>query len=329
MIWKSSRLSGIVGSQVTFKKRNLDKEYFRPMKPLDLSLLLALDALLAEESVAGAARRLNLSEPSASRALSRLREALGDPLLVRAGRRLVPTPKALALRGRVRSLVEQAEDLFREEVPADSARLERTFSIRANDAFAGAYASKLVERVSAEAPAVTLRFVPEGEEDSESLRSGLVDLDIGVLGPMGPEMRTQHLFSDVFVGIVNAGHPLTSGPVTAARYAGFPHISSSRRGRASGPIDDALRAKGLARAVTLVVPSLSAVLFAVAGSSTLVGAVPRRLAEEGVRRLGLHTFKLPVTTPPLEVFQTWHPRFDADPAHRWLRGLVRAVAETI
>ncbi|QJW95161.1 LysR substrate-binding domain-containing protein [Frigoriglobus tundricola] len=297
------------------------------MKTIDLSLLVALDALLAEESVAGAARRLNLSEPSASRALARLRAALGDPLLVRAGRRLVATPKALALRGRVRSLVEQAEDLFREEGEAETARLERTFTIRSNDAFAGPYAARLTERVSTEAPRVTLRFVPEGEEDSESLRSGAVDLDIGALGTMGPEMRTQRLFVDAFVGIVGAGHPLASGLVTPERFAGFPHVSASRRGKVVGPIDAALGRLGVRRSVTLVVPSYYSAIITVAASPRLVGAVPGRLAEEGARRLDLRTFKLPVVTDPVDVYQIWHPRFDADPAHRWLRETVRAVVD--
>ncbi|MDY3552446.1 LysR family transcriptional regulator [Gemmata sp. JC717] len=296
------------------------------MKPTDLKLLLALDALLAEGSVAGAARRLKLSEPATSRALSQLRTALGDELLVRAGRRLVPTPRALALRGRVRALVEQAEELFRPDGDASPSALERAFSVRANDAFAGAYAPRLVARVLAEAPGVTLRFVPEGDEDIESLRSGAVDLDVGALGRPGPEMKSQRLFADEFVGVVGPRHPLAASAVTAERFAEFPHVSASRRGLRAGPIDDALRAKKLARTVAVVVPSFSAALFAVAGSDQLVGAVPAALANEGVRLLGLSTFKLPVRTKPLEVYQVWHPRFDADPGHRWLRGLIRSVA---
>jgi DNA-binding transcriptional LysR family regulator len=295
------------------------------MKSSDLKLLLALDALLTEGSVAGAARRLGQSEPSTSRALARLREALGDPLLVRAGRRLVPTSRALALRSRVRGLVEQAEDLFRQEGEAEALRLTRTFSIRANDAFAGVYGPRLMERALAEAPGVVLRFVPEGEEDTESLRLGLVDLDLGALGAAGPEIKCQRLFVDAFVGIVSAGHPLARGPVTTERFAAYPHVSASRRGRAAGPIDDALRARKVTRTVALIVSSFSAALFAVAGSARLVGAVPGTLAEEGKRRLGLHAFPLPVKTKPVEIYQTWHPRFDADPTHRWLRQLVRSV----
>lgn len=295
------------------------------MKPSDLKLLLALDALLTEGSVAGAARRLGQSEPSTSRALTRLREALGDQLLVRAGQRLVPTPKALALRSRVRGLVEQAEDLFRQEGQADASRLARTFTIRANDAFAGVYASRLVDRALAEAPGVVLRFVPEGEEDTESLRLGLVDLDLGAMGPVGPEIKCQRLFVGEFVGIVSASHPLARGPVTAERFAQYPHVSASRRGLAAGPIDDALRARKLTRAVALIVPSFSAALFAVAGSDRLIGAVPRTLAEDVERRLELHAFKLPVKTKLVELYQMWHPRFDADPAHRWLRQLIRSV----
>jgi DNA-binding transcriptional LysR family regulator len=290
-----------------------------------MKLLVALDALLAEGSVAGAARRLRQSEPSTSRALGRLRQALGDPLLVRAGRRLVPTTKALALRSRVQSLVEQADELFRQEGEADALRLTRVFSIRANDAVAGIYAPHLVNRAQTEAPGVVLRFVPEGDEETESLRLGLVDLDLGALGPAGPEIKSQRLFTDEFVGIVSGGHPLARGTVTAERFIEYPHVSASRRGLAAGPIDDALRAKKLTRTVALIVPSFSAALFAVAGSTHLVGAAPKTLAEDGERRLGLRVFALPVKTRPVDFHQSWHPRFDADLAHRWLRELVRSV----
>ncbi len=309
----------MVGLMANFPKRNSDNEYLRAMHSMDLNLLVVLDALLSEESVAGAARRLNLSPPAVSRALGRVRKQVGDPVLVRAGRRLVPTPRALALHARVQSVVLEARGLLSPVGEVVPQALERTFTIRAADAAVGAaFATPLMETIRTQAPKVTLRFIAEGEEDVEPLRDGRVDLDIGALGQTGPEMRLQLLIRDRFVGVVRGGHPLSKGHVTAKRFAEYPHVSGSRRGKARGPIDEELRALNLSRAVTLVVPTVYAALFA-ASASDLVAAVPERVTSHAVSMLGLHKFPLPVKTAPLEIFQTWHPRFDADASHTWLR----------
>jgi DNA-binding transcriptional LysR family regulator len=294
------------------------------MQSIDLNLLVALQALLAEESVAGAARRLGLSSPAVSRALGRIRNALGDPILVRAGRRLVPTPRALALRAGVEALVGEARGLLRPEGDVVPTTLDRTFTIRASEGFAGSYAVRLLKAVQAVAPKVVLRFIPEGEEDVDTLREGRADLDVGVIDLTAPEIKVQTLFRDRAVGVVRAGHPLAKGTVTARRFVEFPHISASRRGKSRGPIDEGLAALGLARSVTLVVPTSYAALFAAAGSD-LVAAVPKRLVLDSAAAFGLHAFRLPVRVNEMEIGQAWHPRFDADPAHRWLRGIVRAV----
>ncbi|WP_422931475.1 LysR family transcriptional regulator [Singulisphaera sp. PoT] len=308
-----------------FPKRNSDNEYLRAMHSMDLNLLVVLDALLSEGSVAGAARRLNLSSPAVSRGLGRVRKVIGDPILVRAGKRLVPTPLALGLRVRVQALVQEARDLLCPSGEVVPQSIERTFTIRSSDIAVGAaFAARLVETIRVEAPGITLRFVGEGEEDVESLRDGRVDLDIGNLGPTGPEVRTQLLMRDRFAGVVREGHPLLKGKITPKRFVEYPHVSASRRGKARGPIDEALRELGLTRSVTLVVPTAYSALFAVAASD-LVAAVPERSSDHALGRLGLRTFSLPVKTEPVEVHQAWHPRLDADPSHRWLRQKVFAA----
>ena len=296
------------------------------MKQLpDLNLLVALDALLATESVTGAAARLGLSAPAVSRALGRLRRVTGDPLLVRAGRRLVPTPRALALRGRVGAVMRDAGAVLGRGEDAPPPRdFERTFTIRAEDVLVGEYAGRLSEAARLSAPNARLRFVHQGEKDADALRTGRADLDINVVGATGPEIKVQHLFRDRFVGAVRAGHPLAAHRVTARRFTEHPHVSASRRGKVAGPVDHALGALGLSRRVTLVVPTVSAALLA-AAASDLVATVPQQTGAEVARRLGLVVFDLPVETPRVDVSQSWHPRFDADPEHRWLRELVRTV----
>src|SRR5215218_9451897 len=156
----------------------------------DLNLLVTLDVLLAEGSVARAARRLRLSPSAMSRALARLRAVTGDPLLVRAGRGLVPSPRALELRERVGQLVHDAEAVLR---PADAlqlGRLCRTFTLRTSEGFVENFGARLLARVSAEAPGVRLRFLPKLDKDSAPLRDGTVDLETGVVGKTtGPEVR--------------------------------------------------------------------------------------------------------------------------------------------
>ncbi|HEY0022270.1 MAG TPA: LysR family transcriptional regulator [Longimicrobium sp.] len=294
------------------------------MSKPDLNLLVTLDVLLAEGSVARAAERLRLSPSAMSRALARLREATGDPLLVRAGRGLVPTPRATELRERVSQLVQDAEAVLRPAEMLDRARLQRTFALRASEGFVENFGAELVARVAAEAPGVRLRFVQKSSKDSAPLRDGSIDLDVGVVGAgAAPELRAQSLFRDRFVGVVRAGHALSEGEVTPARYAAGRHVGVSRRsGDGGGPIDDALRAVGLEREIATIVGGFSAAL-ALARASDLIASVPER--HTGNLRAGMHTFPLPFATPGITVSLLWHPRQSADPAHRWLRGCIREI----
>ncbi|TXH32409.1 MAG: LysR family transcriptional regulator [Rhodospirillaceae bacterium] len=289
----------------------------------DLNLLTTLDVLLTEGSVARAARRLRLSPSAMSRALARLREATGDPLLVRAGRGLVPTPRALDLRDRVGQLVKDGEAVLRPAEALDLKRLTRTFTLRTRDGFVENFGPALLTRIGREAPGVRLCFVPKLDKDSTPLRDGTVDLETGVVGEMtGPELRVQALFRDRFIGAVRPGHPLSRGKVTAARYVGGKHISVSRRGRDKGPVDDALANTGLTREIATIVGDFSSAL-ALARGSDLIATVPEN--HTGNLRAGLISFPLPVAVPEITVSLLWHPRLDADPAHRWLRTCVREV----
>jgi len=293
------------------------------MADFDLNLLAALDALLSEGSVARAAERMGLSESAMSRTLARLREATGDPLLVRAGRTMVPTPHALALRDRVKDLLQESRAVLQPAgAGVDPRRLRQTFTVRANDGFIEAFAHVLVLRAAREAPGVRLRFAPKPDKDVRPLREGLIDLDVGVLGESGPEVRVQALFRDSFVGAVREGHPLlTEAGITPQRYAACDHVITSRHGRTEGPVDDALAALGLARNAAVVVPSFNAAL-AIAAATDLVALVPSSYFEHLRARSTLRWFPLPMPTDPITISQMWHPRLDRDPAHRWLRGMI-------
>lgn len=289
----------------------------------DLNLLVTLDVLLAEGSVARAARRLRLSPSAMSRALARLREATGDPLLVRAGRGLVPTPRAAELRGDVGRVLREAEALLRPMEILDLARLERTFTLRNREGFVDTFGPALLARVARDAPKVRLRFVSKPDKESTPLRDGSVDLETGVIGDTtGPEVMTQALFRDRFVGVVREGHPLLDGPMTAERYAAGTHVVVSRRQRDSGPADEALGRLGLARTIAVTVASFSEALTLARGSDLIAQVSERSTAR---LREGMATFDLPFDLPAYTISMLWHPRMDADPAHRWLRTCLRAV----
>ncbi|MEO6104595.1 MAG: LysR family transcriptional regulator [Pseudoxanthomonas sp.] len=297
------------------------------MSALDLNLLVTLDVLLQEGSVVGAAQRLGLSASAMSRALARLRDVTGDPLLVRAGRGLVPTPRALELRDRVRHVVDDAEAVLRPALKLDLASLTRTFTIRSSEGFVENFGPPLLAQLAVQAPNARLHFMPKPDKDSTPLRDGTVDLETGITGKtMGPEIRTQSLFRDRFVGVVRQGHPLAKGKMTAARYASATHVLISRRGLEMGPVDDALEVLGLSRHSGAIVGGFSAAI-ALARATDMVATVPdihtRSLAE------GMHRFRLPLVIPEFTISLFWHPRLDADPANKWLRTVLREVCHKV
>jgi DNA-binding transcriptional LysR family regulator len=299
------------------------------MSELDLNLLPALDALIAEKSVTRAAKTLGLSTSAMSRTLTRLRTVIGDPLLVRAGRDMVLTPHAEALLARSRSAVLEVKALLS---PApntiDLAVVQRTFRIRANEAFVEAFGATLIAVVGAAAPLVRLHFSGKAERNTAYLRDGLGDLEIGVVGEMGPEVRVRALFRDRYVSVVHSSHPLASAAtLTPTRYAAFQHVATPYGARIIQALDASLEGQGLRLQVAAVVPSFTAAL-AVARASDLVALLPASFIEMlhvpqvGAPVTNYHAFELPVPVAGFSIALMWHPRAEADPAHRWLRQLI-------
>ena len=289
----------------------------------DFNLLTALDVLLSEKSVAGAAKRLELSASAMSRTLARLRQVTGDPLLVRAGRKMVLTPHAESLQARAKNVVtEMRAVLNASPAPLSLSTLEKRFTLRTNEGFIDVFGPALVNAVAREAPGVTLEFVAKPEKDARFLREGRVDLEIGVLKNMGPEIRLQALFRDRFVVALAKNHPLAAlADMSREQFVSVGHVITSRRGLIRGPVDDALAACGMRRRIAAVVPGFSAAL-AVARDSQLIAVVPASCLQSAAGK-EMVAFPLPVSTPEITVSQMWHPRQEHELAHRWLRQLVR------
>jgi len=289
----------------------------------DFNLLVTLDVLLSEGSVAGAARRLQLSPSAMSRALARLREATGDPLLVRAGRRLVPTPRALELRGQVGPIVDGARAILRPAERLDLTTLERRFVLRTSEGFVETFGPGLIARTREEAPGVTLQFVAKPDKESAPLREGEVDIETGVIDlTTAPEMRALPLFEDRWVGVAQDGHPVLDARMTLERYGAAEHVQILRRGLHSSEVDDAARTAGAERRIGIVVNGFAAAI-ALARDTGLIATVPERHTA-GLRR-GVRTFALPFPMAAFTISMLWHPRMDADLAHRWLRSCLRGA----
>ncbi|MFJ2768654.1 LysR family transcriptional regulator [Streptomyces sp. NPDC087300] len=298
---------------------------------LDANLAVALDALLAEQSVTRAAARLGTSPAAMSRTLARLRRVLQDPLLVRAGQAMVPTPRAQALRDEAAEVVRGLAALLTPSGGVDPATLRRTFTLQAADLVGAALAPGLLGLARSQAPGISLRVLAEEWEAGPALREGRVDLEVGSIDHVDPETRVEELVTLRMAAGVRAGHPLAEGPLTAAGLAAAEHVAVSRRGRFTGPLDAALAERGLSRRVGVVLPGhLAAMALAAAGDvvclvpTALPGEPPSPLAD-AARALGLRLLDIPVPLPPVTIGMAWHPRHTADGAHRWLRGAVRRV----
>lgn len=301
---------------------------------IDANLAIALDALLAEHSVTRAAERLHTSPAAMSRTLGRLRRVLQDPLLVRAGQSMVPTPRAESLRDEAAAVVRSLGALLSPGAGVDLAGLRSTFTIQAADLVGAALAPGLLRLAQEEAPGVSFRLRAEELEAGTALRDGRIDLEVGSIDHVDPETQIEELVGLRMMAAVRPGHPLTERPLTPARLAAAQHVAVSRRGRFTGPLDAALAEHNLHRRVSVVLPShLAAMTLATRSDivclvpAALPGAAPSPLTDDATA-LGLRLLDIPLALPSVTIGMAWHPRHTADGAHHWLRDAVRRTLRT-
>lgn len=293
---------------------------------IDANLLVSLDALLRETSVTRAARRVGLTQSAMSHALARLREHLGDPLLVRAGRQMVLTPKAEALAPRVARLVEEMSRLFAPDEGFDPAALARAFSLRTTDHILFVLMPEIDALLNTEAPGVDLLVTSLNEQGVDVLRHGQCDLVVGVFNDLPSDVREQALFTDRFVCLVRKEHPVARTGLSLAQYGAMPHVLVAPRGTPGGIVDRVLAEHGLRRRVARSVPHFLVAPFLVTHSDAVV-TMSERMAQRISPLLDLAVLEPPVTLPHYTLSMAWHERHEGDPAHRWLRDvLVRAAS---
>lgn len=298
------------------------------IEPNDLAALATLDALLQEVSVTRAARRLGLSTPAVSHALSRLRDRFDDPLLVRAGRSMVLTPRAEALKPVVHDAIAAAGRVFADDDDFAPERMRREMTLSVTDYVLLVFGGAFDEAVRAEAPGLDLRFIPNAVDDAERLRAGETDLAVGIYGELPPELKTRPLITDRFVCVVRRRHPLVKRRLTLDQFAALEHIQVAPRGRPGGYVDEMLAERGMKRRVARAVPYFQVALELVASSDRVL-TVSERIARRLAPALELDIHEPPLPLEPFALSLVWHPRFDADQGHRWLRERLLTVTQSM
>ncbi len=291
------------------------------VRAFDLNLLVALDALLEERSVTRAARRVGLSQPAMSHALARLRAELDDPLLVRAGRGMMATPRAERLRAPTRAVLGAIARLLADEGGFEAATSTRTFALTCPDLLAPLLPD-LLAAMSREAPRVRLEVHPPPGPDLA--QHGDLALGRGPVEGAGLVGRTLGRVRWVVVG--RRGHPALRGRMTVAKWTRYPHVQIRTGDLRSSVVDRALERQGITRTVGLTVPSFLAAPEVVARTDYLFTAVEELVAPL-VDRLGLEAKRPPVPIPDTPVAASWHERVHGDPGQRWFREVVMRVIE--
>jgi DNA-binding transcriptional LysR family regulator len=304
------------------------------LQSIDLNLLLAFEALMEERNVTRAARRVGLSQPAMSNALTRLRRTFDDPLLVRTPGAMTPTHTAQSLIEPIRNALGQLRIAFETKPSFDPTASGRGFHVLTNDYAEIILLARLVGTLRRQAPGVSIRvhrppnvFQPP----SRTALSDSYDLAIGFFPDalsLDASVRSQVLFEEENVCIVSAKHPAIRGKVSLRQYASEGHVAVFYKSEGPGVIDTILSQKGLTRKLAVLAPHFASVPFIVS-ESDLIATVPKRLAMKLRGTLKLQLLPLPIALPALRLSMLWHERMDADPAHAWLRGLVAETTREI
>jgi DNA-binding transcriptional LysR family regulator len=293
---------------------------------LDLNLLPALEALLKRRNVSEAARDVGLSQPAMSRVLGRLRDVLGDPLLVRAAGGYALSPRAQALHGQLATALDQVKAVFRDP-GFDPARTERTVRIVGLDTHTILMAPALMARLAKEAPGIDVRFESYSPDIIERIETGQLDLVFAqATTPLPPGARSEFLVKDRLALVLRAGHPLAKRKWTIEDYGRVDHVGISIFGDAGSELDAQLAPAGVKRRVALVTPHFMAALATVAGTD-MATTVGRAFASRFAAPLGLILKEPPLPRPDLDMTIVWSGVRAADPVLAWMRKVIIAAAQ--
>jgi DNA-binding transcriptional LysR family regulator len=301
------------------------------LNSMDLNLLLVFESLMNERNVTRAAKRIGLSQPAMSNALSRLRRTFDDPLLVRTADGMSPTPAAQALIGPVRAALAGLRAALEEKPAFDPAASRRKFHLLANDYAEIMLLAPVLAALRAEADEISLRIHRSASVFQPPTPAQLADSFDFAIGffpdilSLDASVHSELLWEESNVCIARANHPSIQGKLSMRQYAAARHVAVFYKTEGPGVIDTLLAEKGLSRRAYIHVPHFASVPFMVA-CSDLIATVPERIARRFARSLRLQVLPAPIAIPPFRLTMLWHDRIQADPAHIWMRGLISETA---
>src|ERR1700760_4183520 len=295
---------------------------------IEFRALRVLDALIREGSITGAAQALETTQPAISKLLRRLRARFDDPLVVRRGRGVQPTTRAVEMSAQIRNRVEMADRLDQRGLPFDPGKSEEPFSLLVTDVGMVRFLPPLVARLAEITPNIKVRALPfDSRHFALKLESGEADLALGAFPGAAGHLRVQRLYSDGYASVVRRGHPRAAEAPRRKGFLGEQHIliTASETGHAAHLETQRVLTRLIAPSnILLQVPSFIAGAI-VASQTDGVATLPANLATIVAEPLGMTVFKTPVTLPRIEIAQYWHERYHRDPAHRWLRSITLAL----
>lgn len=293
------------------------------IKGIDLNLLIAFDAVMRERNITLAARRIGLSQPALSHALSRLRRALGDPLFVRTGHGMEPTPYAERLAEPIRRACNLIGDALCVGNAFEPAKSNRIFTFYMTDIGEVVLLPSLLRCLQKEAPQVGIKVVriPQfGVHDA--MATGEVDLAVGLFPSLQTGFYEQRLYRDNFVCIARHDHPAIGNSLTAKQFGEIPHVMVSSTGTGhEAAIENVFAAQQVKRSIALTVPDF-VVLPTIVAQTDLIVTIPERVARSFPSSINIKLLKPPIAFPDIEIKQHWHERFHHDPANRWMRSVI-------
>lgn len=304
---------------------NMHMVHISGLAALDLNLMVALHALLTEANVTQAARRVALSQSATSHALARLRQLFGDPLLVRSGRQLKLTSRAMQLLPALERGLAEIESAVSGEPPFDPLTARRSFTIGMADYGQAVMLGPLLARLRQQAPGVDLTVLSP-PNPFDLLEAGNLDLAVVVTGSVGPAFSARRLFSDGFVCMVRRGHPTVGTALTMKQYLSLGHVVVAPTGTPGSMVDTELDRRRVERRVTVRISSFLAAPIVVS-QTDLVTTGPERLLRPMVKRYPVRLLPPPLRLARFELSLAWHGRLDHDPAHAWLRGIIAEAGE--
>ncbi len=292
------------------------------IKDIDLNLLIVFDSVMRERNITLAARRLGLSQPALSNALSRLRRTLGDPLFVRTGHGMEPTPYAERLAGPIRNARNLIDDALCVGTAFEPAKSNRIFTFYMTDIGEIVLLPPILRYLHKQAPQVGVKVVRIPQFGvHEAMATGEVDLAVGLFPTLQTGFFEQVLYRDNFVCIARRDHPMIGNSLTQKQFSEVPHVLVASTGTGHDVvIENVMAAQQVKRSIALTVPDF-VVLPTIVGQTDLIVTIPARAARS-FSNPSIKSLKPPIKFPDIEIKQHWHERFHHDPANKWMRGVI-------